>query len=207
MIKFKNFLIDKNLDIAWDINQPEVLYEKNYFEKYKNYENTEISKKLIKHRTNLVKKYSNNNVLDFGIGSGEFIKNLDNFCYGFDINPFGIQWLNEKALFLDPYQEDISHISVITFWDSLEHLKNPKIILDKILPKQIICISIPIFKDLFKIKESKHYRPGEHFFYATIPGIIRYMKESNLEILEISDQEIEAGREDIYSFVFKKQSV
>lgn len=206
MITFEDITIEDQLDIAWDKDKIDVVYDKAYFEKYTRYENTEISKKLNTFRVNFSNKYATTNyLLDFGIGSGEFIKNnQEKFCLGYDINEHGINWLKEQSRFLDPYKDNMLHVSVITFWDSLEHLREPTDILNRMVPGQVACISIPVFDNLFKLKENKHYRPGEHFFYPTIPGMIRYMKLNSFECLEVSDQETLAGRENIFSFAFKK---
>jgi hypothetical protein len=75
----------------------------------------------------------------------------------------------------------------------------------QILKKDIyLFVSIPIFYNLNKVKESKHYRPNEHYYYFTSFGLINYMNDMNFKILEIQDFEIQSGREDIKTFVFKK---
>ena len=56
--------------------------------------------------------------------------------------------------------------------------------------------------DLNKIRESKHYRPGEHLLYWTEKGFVDWMFEKGFRFLEKRTFEIQAGREDILSFAF-----
>lgn len=177
-------------------------YGEDYFNKYCNYEETQIAQRLNQGRTSITGRYCNS-ILDIGIGSGEFIKNCKIRAYGYDINPLGIQWLKDKDLYINPY-ESMPNVDGLCFWDSLEHIPDPNALLSKIKSGQYVFISIPIFDDLGKIKQSKHYRPDEHYYYFTKDGMIKYMTDSNFKILDVSDFEILAGREGIYTFVFRK---
>ena len=179
-----------------------VKYDDNYYQKYVNYEDTDISKKINKVRKNITEKYCSS-ILDIGIGSGEFIKNSRIKAYGFDINKKAIEWLNDLNLFLDPYKE-MPKVDGLSFWDSIEHMPNPNSLLSLFAPDQYAFISIPTFADFSNIQNNKHYRPDEHYYYFTIGGMIRYMKDSNFELIEFNDFETQAGREDITTFVFKK---
>jgi len=179
-----------------------VKYDNNYYQKYVNYENTDISKKINQGRKNITEKYCLS-VLDIGIGSGEFIKNSGIKVYGFDINEKAIEWLNNLGLFLDPYKE-MPKVDGLSFWDSLEHIPNPNDLLSLFKPDQYAFVSVPTFTDLSKVKNNKHYRPDEHYYYFTIDGMIRSMKDSNFELIEVDDFETQAGREDITTFVFRK---
>ena len=181
-----------------------VNYNKDYFDKYVKMENTTIAKKLNTFRTSITKKYCKN-LLDIGIGSGEFIKNSKIKVYGYDINPYGIEWLNAKSLFLDPYKQKINHIEGLTFWDSLEHFYEPSELLNKLKKGQYIFISLPIFDNIMQIKKSKHYRPDEHLSYFTCEGFILFLEKLNFDVVEISSEEIKSGRTDILTFVACKQ--
>lgn len=177
-------------------------YAEEYYKKYVSYENTEISKKINQARKNITEKYCKT-ILDIGIGSGEFIKESDIKVYGFDINPLAIDWLTEKRLFIDPYIE-MPEVDGLTFWDSLEHIPEPSDILSLVLKNQYVFVSMPIFDNLMNLKKNKHYRPNEHYYYFTLNGIISYFKDLDFDCLEISDFEICAGRENIFTFVFQK---
>lgn len=177
-------------------------YDKEYFNKYFGYEDTKIGREINKFRTDIVNKYTEGNVLDIGIGSGAFIKTRGN-CVGYDINPQGIKWLNGRGIFFNPYDKDMSQIDGLTFFDSLEHIQDPSILLDKVHNQHVV-VSIPIFKNLEHILGSKHFRPTEHYHYFTESGLIKYMEENGFKCLETSDGETKIGREDIYTFIFKR---
>lgn len=179
-----------------------VEYDKHYFEKYIRYEKTDIAKKLNAGRTGITEKYCNS-ILDVGIGSGEFIKESKILVYGFDINAVAVKWLREAGLYQDPYHE-MPPVEGLTLWDTMEHIPNPIDLLSLVKKDCYVFISIPIFTDLLKLKKSKHYRPNEHYYYFTANGMIQYMKDAGFAILEISDIETQAGREDILTFVFQK---
>jgi hypothetical protein len=197
---------DAGIAIQKDRNNS-IDYDKDYFERYASYEGTNIAIAINKNRIEITERFCKKALLDIGIGAGEFIKSSKKLkIYGFDINPLGIEWLKTRNLFVDPYQEIPKEIQGWTFWDSLEHFSEPQDILTRIGKDQYAFISIPIFHDILKIKEWKHYRPNEHFYYFTFRGMVNYMKFSGFELLDHNDEEIVAGRQDILTFVFRRQS-
>jgi hypothetical protein len=196
-----SYCFTRNILYQTDMSKP-VEYGKQYFENYVEREDTEIANRLNEHRTQLAATYCNC-VLDIGIGSGEFIRKSKIKTYGYDINPYGVEWLQERGLFVDPYKEIPEEIDGITLWDTLEHMKEPSTFLSA-LGQRTVIVSLPIFSDLFKIRQSKHYKPGEHFYYYTAEGIRDLFRHNGFHLLEISDGETLAGREDILTFVFKR---
>jgi len=179
-------------------------YGETYFQRYDDLESTEIARSLNNFRRDLAQKYASS-VLDFGIGSGTFLKNVTVEKYGYDINPLGIQWLKENKLFLDPYQSDISQITGFSFWDVLEHMKNPNEILALLPQSSFSFITMPIYQSLLEIHESKHYKPNEHVCYFTMDGFINYLGLCDFEILEVSTKETKLGREGVVTFVCQKK--
>ena len=178
-------------------------YNEEYFNKYVRYEHTSIGHKINAFRRRLVNKYTRGKILDIGIGCGTFIKLRGN-CLGYDINPKGRAWLEKKGLYLDPFlHTDFTGIQGLSFFDSLEHIQNPGDIFYW-LTDQLAFVSIPIFKDLDHLLKSKHLRRNEHYYYFTQKGFIDYMASHSFSILELRNDEIKCGREDIYTFVFKK---
>jgi hypothetical protein len=184
-----------------DMSKP-VAYDNKYFENYVRLENTDISRKLNKGRTSITEKHCEK-ILDIGVGSGEFIKQSNIRVYGYDINPVAIKWLREEGLYVDPYAK-FPDVDGVTFWDAIEHIPNPNLLLEKFPSGCLAFISIPIFTDLTWIKKSKHYKPNEHFYYFTTQGMIKFMTDSGFVLVELSDYETRAGREDIFTFVFRK---
>lgn len=180
-------------------------YDEDYFERYVGYEGTSIAILLNESRVAITEKYCKGPLLDIGIGSGEFIKSSNLKVYGFDINPLGVKWLKSRDLYINPYENKMPICGWI-FWDSLEHFAEPQDILTLVEPGEHVFISIPIFHDILLVKEWKHYRPNEHFYYFTTYGLIDYMKQSGFILLEFNDAETRAGRQDILTFVFLRQS-
>ena len=185
-------------------NNPSIPYDDEYFDKYVQYEKAEIGECLNKFRINLVNRYTKGLILDMGIGCGTFIKQRGN-CLGYDICLKAVKLLKKEGLFYNPYHTDLEArgIEGVTFFDSLEHIKYPERIFNKI-KKQFIFISIPIFKGIRHILKSKHFRKNEHFYYFTQKSFIQFMKHYGFVLIELMDDEIKCGREDIYTYVFER---
>ncbi len=180
-----------------------VEYAEDYYNKYVSYEGSDIANKLNTFRIGLTEKYCNGPLIDIGIGSGEFINNSNMIVFGYDINEVAISYLKDIDLFRDPYMS-LDGIEGLTFWDVLEHIPSPYGLLKLVAKGMFVFISIPIFADLTKVKESKHFRKNEHYVYYTENGLIKYMFDSGFRWLETSHGETEAGRDSIGSFVFQK---
>lgn len=180
-----------------------VPYDEAYFQKYVGYENTDIANKINDFRTGITKKYCNT-LLDIGIGSGEFIKKSPVKTYGFDINETGIAWLKERDLYVDPYRDNLSDIQGYCFWDSMEHIPQPSTLLRYLPMNSYVFISMPIFTNLLAIRSNKHYRPNEHYYYFSSDGLAAFLRMAGFGLIEISDGETQAGRQDIYTFVFRR---
>lgn len=172
-------------------------YDNAYFERYKLMANTEIGVALNEVRIDLVNKYTQDEVLDIGVGSGAFVKARKN-TKGWDINPCAKKWLSDNKLLKNP----IKSTNSLTFWDSLEHIHSPKNLLQS--AKEYVFVSCPIYTDLNHLQKSKHFRTDEHCWYWTYAGLIYFMKYYGFELIESNWQETEIGREDIGSFVFKR---
>lgn len=177
-------------------------YGKDYFQHYVELEDTAVAVKLNKGRVTLSHKYCSS-LLDIGVGSGEFIKKSTAKMYGYDVNQVAINWLKEANLWLDPY-ENIKDVEGITLWDTLEHIPQPSRLLKLLQTGQYVFVSLPVFADLTKVRFSKHYKPNEHYYYWSINGLISYMKHLSYRLIEISDHESLAGRQDIIAFVFRR---
>lgn len=173
-------------------------YDEAYWEKYQKMEDTEIGRNLNQARLDMVNRYQWVDLIDIGIGSGAFIKELPN-AYGFDINPSAVEWLKS----VDKYKEP-NTVDCLTFWDSIEHIHNPTALLES--AKRFVFISTPIYKDKDHILRSKHFRPDEHCWYFTHQGIINYLGNFGFNCIEYSNIETELGREDIGSYVFKRMA-
>jgi hypothetical protein len=181
-----------------------VSYDEGYFQHYVELEDSEIAIKLNKGRVALSHKYCDC-LLDIGIGSGEFIMKSTAKMYGFDINPVGVVWLKNRYLWADPYDNIPADVEGITLWDTMEHIPEPTKLMKQVRSGMYVFISLPIVENLMKVRQSKHFKENEHYYYWSVPGMIAYMNDVGFDFVEISDHETTVGRENILSFVFIKR--
>jgi 2-polyprenyl-3-methyl-5-hydroxy-6-metoxy-1,4-benzoquinol methylase len=192
-----------------DDKEKPIKYNVKYYHKLNNYRKDPIKHDRINQaRVELVNEYIPRwkKVLDFGCGNGDFMTAVNKthiLIYGYDVMPDAIKNLKSEKAYLNPYQDDIRGISGVCMWDVLEHLSEPKEILEIIPKGAYLFMSIPIFETLHDIKKSHHYRPNEHFWYFTHNGILAYM--DMFKLLEYNDIETDLGREGIRTYVFRKQ--
>lgn len=174
-------------------------YDEAYFSKYATYAATDMGKKLTQARVALVRRFFAGRPVDIGIGSGQFVEAMD--CDGFDVNPAGRAWLRERGSFVDPYR---TWPEAVTCWDSLEHIAEPWLLLDRV--KSWAFVSLPIFDDVAHQMRSKHFRRDEHYWYFTDRGFERFAESCGFEIVSRSRMESDLGREDIGTYVLKRAS-
>lgn len=216
------------MKLRWDINKEygflDIVpreYDAEYFKKYLEYADTDMGKKLTAERIAFVDKWcypggGRGVVLDIGVGCGQFVESREN-TYGYDINKTAVEKLKKIDRYIDiPAVKELAFFGY-TFWDSFEHIKDHSELLGKIWPgyfegcneKARVFISIPIFRDVKHVLESKHFRIDEHYWYFTAQGLVKYMSDHGFSCLDVDDFEnrYKAGREDILSFVFEKRDI
>lgn len=174
-------------------------YDAAYWKKYRELDDSECGAKLTAARLELVARHWAGNVVDVGIGGGRFVR--ERGCMGYDVNPHAVRWLRDGKRFRDPYQQPID---AATFWDSLEHIADPAALLQSV--RRWVFVSIPIFRNADEVLRSKHYKPGEHVWYFTKDGFLRFMERFGWRCEEVNAAEIAAGREDILSFAFTRHT-
>ena len=169
------------------------------------YEGSDTARAVIDGRCALVARHASADasLLDIGAASGAFVRaaiadGLD--AKGYDIIEKAAQRLKSAGL----YADDPNSFDSVTLWDTIEHMEEPETCLKHIKRDALVFVSIPVFDDLKKIRESKHYKPGEHLYYWTITGFIDWMAIYGFRLLEMSTHEIEAGRESVGAFAFKR---
>src|SRR5262249_29716964 len=89
--------------VAWQRDMAQrVDYDEAYFDKCAGYRGQEIARKINAGRVALVDRHAGADcdVLDIGIGSGEFIT-LRPHTLGYDVNPKARAWLVDRALWPD----------------------------------------------------------------------------------------------------------
>ena len=171
-------------------------YDEAYFGKYERMAATAMGVALTSARLALVRRWWSGGSIDVGIGCGQFVEAAG--CMGFDINPAGVGWLNDRHRYADPYHG----ADAVTCWDSLEHIREPEALLACV--RRWLFVSLPIFRDGEHAVESRHFRPDEHYWYFTQDGFVRFMESAGFALREVSDIETRLGREDILSFAFER---
>jgi len=179
-------------------------YDKSYFEDSIKNSQSPIAEELNTFRTALVNSFTKGLVLDFGAGCGQFIHWRKN-CLGYDICLQAESKLRKKALFFNPYERGLDKYNIegVTFFDSLEHLRQPKEILKRIT-KQYVFVSLPIFRDKAHALASKHFKPREHWWYFTQKSIRSFIRDCGFNLLDYREDETRIGREDICTFIIRR---
>lgn len=178
-----------------------VQYEGEYFAKVKAYDGTPIAKAVNAGRVALLGRYlkPGTSVLDWGAGTGAFMRDAQ--AAGFETSGYDVNPLAQLALG-DRISKDPNMFDALTLWDTVEHLDLPELVLKSVRKNAHVFVSVPVFNDLRKIRESKHYRPGEHLYYWTPDGFCQWMALRGFRCLESSSHEVTAGREAIGAYAF-----
>lgn len=185
-------------------------YDEAYWKKYQSYRGNGIGELITEGRANMTYRaladlglLKENEqglypVTDIGIGSGEFVEAMP--CYGTDINPHAVKWLKRRKVHNDPLSAKVE-TPVLTFWDVLEHIPDPKPLLDM---AQVVLTSLPIYDNVQECLASKHLRPGEHLWHFTNGGIKRFMHLAGFKFIAADNFETQAGREGIITYAFRR---
>ena len=174
-------------------------YEHDYWEKYLVMDNSPMGEALTAARKELVDFYYRGDIVDIGIGGGKFVDAMGARGFGFDVNPDAINWLMANSRFCDPYA---GHVDAISCWDSLEHIPDPEALIAQV--RQFVFLSIPVFNNPSTITKSKHYRPGEHIWYWSDWGLVKWFSELGFILVEKNNMESDLGREAISTYVFRR---
>lgn len=188
-------------------------YDADYFRRYQKQADTCIGRALVRHRAELVKRWCDlalsygpeRPLLDVGIGAGTFLEALWSegvYAAGFDVNPAGVEWLKGRGAYRNLYGPE--PFDVVTFWDALEHIRDPR-------PALAACarwafVAIPIFRDAEHVLASRHYRKDEHYWYFTRAGFRRFAEAQGFEVVDIVATETALGRDDIETFVLCRRA-
>lgn len=181
-------------------------YDQAYFDKCAAKEGSAIADRLNAGRVALVARhYGNGPLLDIGVGTGAFIRQRGGQTVGYDVNPVAEAWLKAEGRWSEPTA--LWYRFAVTFWDVLEHLPDPDVYLRQVAAGAYVFASLPIFPDLHRIRESRHYRPGEHLWYFTLRGFVDWMGAKGFRHLETSEHEVAAGRDNVLAFAFRRETV
>lgn len=178
---------------------PERPYDAGYFARYKEMAATPMGQALTASRTALVARHYSGELLDVGIGSGQFVTARPQ-TWGYDVNPEGINWLKEQGRYGELYGGTWPALS---FWDSLEHIDDPEGAIER--ADEWVFVSIPVFASGDAILTSRHFRKDEHLWYFTHEGLVRWFDGLGFDCLEWNDNETALGRDGIRSYAFHRR--
>lgn len=195
------------------------VYDAAYFDRYAAQANTGIGPSLNLFRADLLsqemtglRQDPGGVILDVGIGDGAFLRAAtDAPCFqrfavsalkGFDINPAGIAWLKDRDMWGELYERTWP---AATFWDSLEHIRDPAAALAQV--ETLAIVSIPIFTSVSHVLASRHYRKDEHYWYFTRSGFLSFASSCGFECEDILLNETVLGRDGIETFVLRRSPV
>ncbi len=184
---------------GWYPADPSGAYGGEYFEKYVGYARTPMGRELTCRRVEFVNSCVGlAEVLDVGIGCGAFIEARGS-TLGYDVNPRGVEWLLERSIFLDPYAVMVSNA---TFWDSLEHIREPERLIDRVLG--CVVVSLPIFTSPEHVLRSRHFRRDEHYHYWTEDGLTRWFRGRGFRLVRSATFDSDLGRDGIGTYAFRR---
>jgi hypothetical protein len=188
-----------------DMTAGKVEYGDAYLAKVCGYEHGEIARRVNEGRCAMLRRHLPpcSSVLDIGAGSGAFMRAATVSGYtvrGFDVIPAAVERLRHAGL----YGNQPQLYDAVTLWDTIEHLEEPAFWLEQMRHLSWLFISIPVFADIRRVRESKHYRPGEHLYYWTDGGFVGWISHYGFRLIERSAHETEAGRESIGAFAFRR---
>lgn len=182
---------------------PSGVYDDAYFQNYVGLSETTMGLAITRERIAFVDAHMGNaELVDVGIGCGHFVEERGKAgapTFGYDVNPRGVQWLKERGLWRDPY---VAPLSAVSLWDVLEHVETPELFISRV--SVWLFVSIPIFSSREHVLRSKHFKPGEHCWYFTRDGLVRWMKDRGFDLVSESWIETILGREDIGTFAFRR---
>lgn len=176
-------------------------YSDEYFRKFEEYDRTEMGSKITSHRVATVDLYWTGSVIDIGCGTGAFVKLRKHDTKGYDVSSYGARVLSSIRRYVNPYNHEVE-CDALSFWDSLEHIIDPRPLLWRV--KKYVFMTIPICKDAKHAIEYKHWKPKEHYWHFTHIGLLGFMDSFGFTCKHFSSEECLLGREDVGTYVFEK---
>lgn len=179
-------------------------YDRAYFDRFARAAETELGRALMRARFDFVERHFRGTLIDVGIGCGAFIElrqRRRRTTYGYDVNPAGLQWLDERMLLVDPY---LIPMPAMTLWDVIEHIEDFQALLENC--REWLFLSLPIFDGVEHVLASRHYRPKEHCWYFMRDGLVYAIASCGFSLVEESNIETELGRDGIGTFAFRRDA-
>ena len=168
------------------------MYDRSYEIRYSRYAKTVRGHNIQNLRYDTILRHIPNNVssyrlLDFGCGVGNFLERINNGggikAKGFDVNPYS-KHSDIEVLF--------GGYDIVTFWDSLEHLNNPRQVILGLGPEYLF-ICTPSVDDwdgeLRDLTSWRHYMPSEHCHYFGEKSLTKLLLSCDYKVLEVNYNE------------------
>jgi len=184
-------------------------YDRDYFKRYLEYDNTPVGRAITKFRISVVNKlvsYRRNTsfLLDIGSGTGSFINTLEKKTTikpeGVDIAPDALYWLHQNS-----FMSSRDRYTVLTFWDSLQHLKEPDRVLHEYNTKHV-AVSIPIYEGKEYLKNHTKFKPDQYRWYFTRKGFIEWMKDQRYSLVDTyQDEDRKYNHVAVQTFTFARE--
>ena len=173
-------------------------YGQAYWDEYVRRANSALGELITQVRCETVRKFLRDSepVLDIGIGCGQFIERRGPQTFGFDVNPLGVDWLAARGRLRDPRHG----FPNMTFWDALEHIPDASRVIAAC--ERYVFVSMPIYRDEEHVRSSRHFKPGEHLWYFTEEGLVRWFFGLGFRLMASHREETSLGREDIGTYTF-----
>ena len=162
-------------------------YDKEYYQKYKQYAQTPLGHEINRVRWDLVLrdiKKDRTRLLDYGCGTGSFIDSNPSLivsCRGYDVNPHNGYSVNGSIL--------NEEWDIVTMWDVLEHMHWPGKFLARLNTGRLYILTPDVSSIKGPIENWKHYRPDEHQHYFTMASIDRLLERNGYLIEKVDRTE------------------
>jgi len=183
---------DSTLGMGY-LPHPLVPYDEDYFQKYVGYAETEQGVLLNQARVRFVKHFWDGEIVDVGCAAGQFCEIHGN-ALGYDVMPQSrsvVRW------------SDFISVDAASFWDVLEHMPDPVDALSRV--KRWAFITIPVHDGKEEWLNSKHLRPGEHLWYWSVNGFVRWLLRQGFVVESYGRLEEQFGREDVATFAARRK--
>jgi hypothetical protein len=209
------------------------MYDKEYLQKFTELEKTETNTAIQQYRVGLVRRTVPDyacTLIDIGCAAGSFLanarsSNLSWDLVGMDVNPYAVgATVHRGIMAFSPEVFDTVYRynpfnTCMTFFDSLEHLQDPRKFLGKYKPRWIVC-SLPSLDGFHEkmpgrpIELWKHYRPLEHLWNFTSDTFVEFMLSIGYMLVigpEWTESQLRRdpvlGSRNIMSFAFSRVEV
>jgi SAM-dependent methyltransferase len=172
------------------------MYDMDYLNKYIDLDVQGLSQPLNEWRYNFLKRAIKDpervyDIIDVGCSTGSFLSAVRRFnnlwCVaGIDVNPMAVAYTVNRGIraftpdTFDVVYRYMAEDTYMTFFDTLEHMQDPRKFLQKYKPKGIV-VSLPSLDGFLKycpdknIQLWKHYRPEEHLWNFTADDFVEFM--------------------------------